>query len=193
MPQLGEIEKGELLGFKSCGRNRYIWLACPGCGKERWVMLSRHKKGIVRCWRCASKVRASARDFSGSNNYQWKGGRHIDKRKGYIVRWIPADSPYFSMVKGRKGRQSVWEHRLVMAEFLGRPLESWEAVHHLNGIRDDNRIENLSLVDKRKHERGTRVKILEQEVRLLQWQVKVLTKRMNEAGIPLSSDLASED
>ena len=61
-------------------------------------------------------------------------------KQGY--RWIPVP---VSLRHFTNGESPAAEHRLMMAVFLGRPLEADEVVHHRNGVRTDNRIENLEL------------------------------------------------
>jgi hypothetical protein len=74
---------------------------------------------------------------SGKRHYAWKG-RLVDK-DGYVLIHCKGHP------NARKHTHYVFEHRLVVEESLGRFLLPTEVVHHLNGIRGDNRIENLQL------------------------------------------------
>lgn len=72
--------------------------------------------------------------------------------KGYVVSpkgYIHLYRPKHPMAM-RTGY--VAEHRLVMAETLGRMLEPWEVVDHINGIKNDNRPENLRVLTKPTHD-----------------------------------------
>jgi hypothetical protein len=73
----------------------------------------------------------------------WKGGQR--KIRGYVLEYAP-DHPHCI------DNRYVLQHRLVMEKHIGRYLKKGEVIHHLNGIRHDNRIENLRLMKKRAHD-----------------------------------------
>ncbi len=88
----------------------------------------------------------------GEDSSQWKGGR-VAADKGYILVATPGHP------NAHKNGNYVYEHRLVMEAHLGRYLQKGETVHHKNGIKDDNRIENLELWSS-SHQPGQRVEDL---------------------------------
>lgn len=82
---------------------------------------------------------------SGERANHWEGGKIIDKY-GYVSCYEP-NHPF--AVHGRY----VKEHRLVMEKYLGRILNRKEIVHHKNGVKTDNRIQNLELTTLSEHVR----------------------------------------
>ena len=93
---------------------------------------------------------------------------------GYIAINLTPDD-FFSSMRNKRGY--VLEHRLVMAKHLGRNLHPWEVVHHKNGIKDDNKLENLQLVSDERHQQIT---ILESIISRLENLNQELRERIKE-------------
>lgn len=81
--------------------------------------------------------------MTANKNPWWKGGK-TKRWSGYI--WILKHNHPNTTKQGY-----ICEHRYIMSQYLGRPLKDDEIVHHKNGIKDDNRLENLKLMDNCKH------------------------------------------
>lgn len=100
------------------------WKCRCRCGNIVSVLAQSLKAGLTQSCGCLHREN------------HWKGGRIRHKRRGYIFIYKP-NHPYAN------NYGYVYEHRLVMEEILDRYLLPGEVTHHINGIVDDNRKENL--------------------------------------------------
>jgi hypothetical protein len=94
---------------------------CKQCKKEFLMIRKSHKFCSQQCWWNSNKGKIRT-------NYH-----------GYRLVHLP-DHPLANH------RGDVYEHRFVMMKKLGRLLEPNEIIHHKNGVKDDNRIENLEII-----------------------------------------------
>lgn len=127
-----EVCEKSFKAYKSNRRGKYI-TCTPKCFG---VIAKKIFKGRKNTWIDGSKYTKYLPRHTGDKHPRWKGGRWKHKQ-GYV--FVKAEN-HPSNNKGY-----VFEHRLVMEKHIGRYLKPEENVHHLNGIKDDNRIENLVL------------------------------------------------
>ena len=162
-------------------RVEYVKLICLNCQKEfevppAWVKNGRRKFHNKAC-KDEYQKRIKGKDhpmfgrkhrpesiekmqrrpaLKGDKHPSWKGGRWMTK--GYVIITKPAltEEQLEIVAPMLTNKGHILEHRLVMAMYLGRPLRPGEIVHHLNGNKADNTIENLQLVGNKAHSREHR-------------------------------------
>ena len=121
---------GKLVALSAAAPGTYpksvgtAWLCRCDCGQEKVVGTQNLVRSTRSCGCGAWKV--------GPEHHLWKGGTF--NKDGYVV------------VRGKRGEtKQRFQHRVVMEEHIGRPLLLVETVHHINGDRANNCIENLEL------------------------------------------------
>lgn len=118
-------------------------LAAMNRGKKRGPRSEQTKRKISLALSGRPGLRGSRNGMYGKRPANYRDGRRKDSL-GYI-RILCHGHPAADMWG------YVLEHRLVMEKYLGRYLGTNEDVHHLNGDKSDNRIENLQLVSHSEH------------------------------------------
>lgn len=111
--------------------------------REDWVRLALPKYSNRPGPNTGKKMSRSTKNKISEKAF----ARWADKRVGVSLK----PSGYYEITCGpNKGRNL---HRVIMEEFLGRKLNTKEHVHHINGIKTDNRIENLQVISHREQRR----------------------------------------
>lgn len=121
-------------------KKKGIYIKCETCNKKiyRTKSLLKYKHNFCS-WKCRDIHLTKLKKEKSVN---WKGGRRL-AASGYIMIFKP-EHPYSCY-------GYVREHRLVMEKKLKRYLKTNEIIHHKNGIKTDNRIKNLEIISRGKH------------------------------------------
>lgn len=125
---------------------------CPHCGNIYQVKSQCFLKYRKFCSKpCA--VKFQIKNNPREKQFAWKGGESIHK-SGYIM--IRLKSNEFPNKIGRY----VMKHRFIMEEYLGKKISKNQDVHHINGDKQDNRIQNLIVLTKKEHQNSHHKKYL---------------------------------
>ena len=175
-PCIGNLATAKSIG--RVGRAIHVWEACPKCGHERWV--KRNAKGTC-CQSCMTPP-----IYFGVENNRWNETRKTRTKSGIRV-YVAPNHPFFGMAHKCAKDHAILEHRLVMATHLGRCLESWEVVHHIDGDNCNNSLDNLVLLpNQAMHTAYTLLQVamrnLEARVTLLEAENVLLKTQLDSLG-----------
>lgn len=127
-------------GIKARGAHEYIYTKKQ---RDTCKQLGLKRKGKKCSESAKEKISSKNRGRRKRDDYEF-GGHEKKRRDGYICVFVP-DHPYSN------SEGYVMKHHLVMEKEIGRYIKPGEVIHHINHIRDDNRIENLKLMTSKEH------------------------------------------
>jgi hypothetical protein len=105
--------------------------------------------------------------------------KKVYTKQGYVLVCCPGHP---NANKGKLGQEYIFEHRLVMSNHLKRPLAKDECVHHINGDKNDNRIENLQLLTNSKHMKHHGANLSQEEIQRRTARLNEYTFSINGKG-----------
>lgn len=150
--------------LSQCSEKRVL-VICDGCGCVKQLIYANYRRsqevhnrnGLTYCKSCASKINGLKKrgkpaynrgkklppDKKGENHPKWKGGKFISS-DGYVMRYVGKSSDI--------GWQSYKkEHILIVEELLKRKLNGSEIIHHIDGDKLNNQVDNLYITNSTGH------------------------------------------
>ena len=131
-------------------------ILCPACHGTRWISLTHAKEAKTpKCRVC-----------TGKGYFKGVPRRRINGH-GYVI--LEAHG------------KTIMEHRSIIEQHLGRALQRSEVVHHINGRKTDNRLENLVVLSIEDHQNLHKEQA--EQIRLLLWRIKQLEEKLAAPGL----------
>lgn len=144
---------------------------CRQCGKE-FIRIRNSSRFYKYC---------SHKCSYAANKDKFKNNKYAERANGILTKTVWQDGyvhVYMPEHPAHNSSGCVFEHRLVMEKHLGRHLAKAEIIHHINGKRDDNRLENLRFI--KGGDKHLTKYYLQEEIEDLQIETKKLRQEVKE-------------